>query len=167
MNHQKLTAHRAGRTMKRSQFPTQRATRREPKQIGPEYTLRPRAVAVAVAGPARASVPAPKDGMLQDGAYMAFVRTLACDMCGKFAPSQFCHADVLGKGGKGTGIKSDCRLGWPGCPACHHYVGTSGSMPKETRHRYEAAAGRRTRAEIRRRGLWPATLPAWADEVDA
>ena len=116
----------------------------------------------------RATVAVPKDDMIQHGAYMAAVRSLPCDLCRTWAGSQFCHSDILGNGGKGMGIKSDCRLGWPGCPACHYYVGTSGAMPKETRHRYEAAAGCRTRAEIRRRGIWPASLPAWPqDEVAA
>ena len=147
--------------------PFKRPAPRAAKQIGAEYNLRPRAVAVAVAGPARAVVAVPKDEPLQHRAYMAAVRALPCDLCRTHAGSQFCHADILGKGGKGTGIKSDCRLGWPGCPACHYYVGTSGAMPKEVRHRYEAAAGKRTRAEVRRLGLWPATLPAWADEVNA
>lgn len=154
--------------MKRSAFKVRRPPGSRPpraaKQIGPEYNLRPRAVAVAVAGPARAVVAVPKDEPLQHRAYMAAVRTLPCDLCRTNAGSQFCHADILGKGGKGAGIKSDCRLGWPGCPDCHFYVGTSGSMPKKTRHHYEAAAGRRTRAAIRRMGLWPATLPEWAPD---
>ena len=148
--------------MKRSGFKSKAPAPRPVKQC--EYVPRPRAIAVAVAGPARATVAIPKDNPLQHRAYMAAVRSLPCDLCRTQAGSQFCHADILGKGGKGTGIKSDCRLGWPGCQACHFYVGTSGAMPKETRHRFEAAAGRRTRAEIRRRGLWPATLPAWADD---
>lgn len=148
--------------MKRSGFKSKAPVPRPAKQC--DYVPRPRAIAVAVAGPARATVAIPKDNPLQHLAYMAAVRSLPCDLCRTHAGSQFCHADILGKGGKGIGIKSDCRLGWPGCADCHYYVGTSGSMPKETRHRFEAAAGRRTRAEIRRRGLWPATLPAWADD---
>ncbi len=144
--------------------PPLRAKRPPPKpakQIGAEYTLRPRAVAVAVAGPARMSVVVPKDNMVQHRGYMDAVRDLHCDRCGKSPRSQFCHADILGKGGKGRGIKSDCRLGWPGCAECHHLVGTSGALTKSERHKYEADAGRRTRAEIQRRGLWPADLAAW------
>ena len=45
--------------MKRSSFKVQRPPRAA-KQIGPEYTPRPRSVAVAVAGPARAVVAVPK-----------------------------------------------------------------------------------------------------------
>jgi len=141
--------------------------RREAKQIGPEYTLKPRAVAVAVAGPARASVAVPKERLLQHAGYMGAVRDLNCYRCGAYPRSQFCHADILGKGGKGKSIKSDCRLGWPGCAACHHFVGTSGMLSKAERHAFEAAAGQRTRAEIRQRGLWPANLPAWPGDEPA
>lgn len=152
--------------MKRSRFKARPP--REETQIGPEYTLRPREVAVAGAGPARASVPVPKDYMIQHGEYMAAVRSLACDSCGALPRSVFCHADIVGKGGKGMGIKSDCRLGWPGCRTCHYAIGTSGKMSKEHRHLYEFAAGRRTRAEVWLRGLWPADLPAWpGDKVAA
>ena len=147
--------------MKRSGFKVQRPPRPATQCT---YTPRPRAIAVAVAGPARATVQVPKAEPLQHGRYMAAVRGLRCYRCHAPPRSQFCHADILGKGGKGIGIKSDCRLGWPGCVVCHHYVGTSGAMPKEARHRYEDEAGRATRATIRDLGLWPATLPAWADD---
>ena len=151
--------------MKRSAFNVQRPPR-PAKQIGPEYTIRPRAAAVAVAGPARPTVAVPKDGMLQHLGYMAAVRKLPCAFCNKIGPNQFCHADILGAGGKGLGIKSDCRLGWPGCMTCHFFVGTSGTWPKRVRQAFELAAGRRTRATIRSLGQWPARLPSWpGDEV--
>lgn len=126
--------------------------------------------------------PMPKDNPLQHEGYMAAVRKLPCYGCGVRGLTQFCHADILGVGGKGERIKSDCRLGWPGCGpsfgmaelfsrgswgeggnGCHWYVGTSGQMPKLERHEFEAQAGRETRATIKRMGLWPADLPEWTE----
>lgn len=155
--------------MKRSGFASKLPPRRPVKQIE-GYTPRPRAVAVAVAGPDRAVVSLPKQDAIQHEGYMAAVRKLPCARCGIGGFTQFCHADE----GKGMGIKTDCRLGWPGCGphgdlrGCHWYVGTSGDMAREDRREFERAAGNLTREAIRHHGLWPASLPAWAgDEVAA
>jgi hypothetical protein len=160
--------------MKRSGFKAQRPPGSRPprvaKQIGPEYTLRPRAVAVAVEGPARAAVAVPKEGAIQHQGYMAAVRQLPCLRCGVWGFTQFCHADD----GKGLALKTDCRRGWPGCgphgtiPGCHWLVGTSGQLGKAGRRDFEDEAGRLTRNGIRFMGQWPADLPAWpGDEVTA
>lgn len=150
-----------------------------PRHVGPEYRYGARLVAALFR-------PVPKDNPLQHEGYMAAVRKLPCYGCGVRGLTQFCHADILGAGGKGQGIKSDCRLGWPGCGpsplqnswftagdgptlpntagnGCHWYVGTSGQMPKLERHEFEAQAGRETRATIKRMGLWPADLPDWPE----
>lgn len=127
----------------------------------------PRTPALRIAdGKARMSVPIAKEGAIQHAGYMAAVRGLACARCGYSAKrSQFCHADE----GKGTGLKTDCRRGWPGCgphdgePGCHWIVGTSGRIAKADRREYEAGAGARTRAKIIAAGLWPARLPMWVD----
>jgi hypothetical protein len=102
----------------------------------------------------------PKENPVQSEAYMRVVRQLPCMHCGHPAPSQFCHSDE----GKGAGIKSDCREGWPGCgprigePGCHHLVGTQRIYPKQERRRIEADMATRTRARIKQLGLWPASL---------
>jgi hypothetical protein len=158
--------------MKRgSGFKSKLPPRKEPKQLGEGYTLKPRAVSCRMAeSVSRMSVPVPKDNPVQSETYMAAVRQLACDRCGIEGYTQFCHADILGRGGKGKGLRSDCRLGWPGCgphgsePGCHWYVGTSGKMSKAERHEYEAAAGRRTRAAIRAAGAWPKDLAPWSED---
>ena len=117
--------------------------------------------------------PRPKDSAVQSEAYMAAVRRLACARCGTFAPGliQFCHADAVGgRGGKGKGLKIDCRRGWPGCGphgaerGCHWYVGTSGRMKKDERRAFEAEAGARTRGAVEAAGWWPAGLPKWDEE---
>jgi len=150
--------------MKRSAFKVQRppAYRREAKQVGAEYTLRPRAVAIAVAGPARLVVAVRKELPIQHAGYMNAVRSLACHRCGKPPRSEFAHSDI----GKGAGIKTDCRLGWPGCTDCHFFVGSTGAMGKAGRRDFEEAAARMTREAIRRMGQWPATLPEWAPDFE-
>jgi hypothetical protein len=88
---------------------------------------------------------------------MARVRDLGfCVRCSRACRPQFCHRDQ----GKGTGLKTDCRLGWAGCPACHELVGSTGKLGKAGRRDEEDELARRTRAEIRRRGWWPKNLPA-------
>lgn len=104
--------------------------------------------------------PIQKENALQHRVYMDLVRKLPCAHCGRAGPSQFCHSDE----GKGTAIKSDCRLGWPGCPDCHHAVGTQRIYPKVLRRTIEAQMAARTRALITSMGLWPASLPTWRDE---
>ncbi len=99
----------------------------------------------------------PKEGLLQHAGYMALVRQLKCAHCGRAGPSQFCHSDE----GKGTGIKSDCRLGWPGCAECHFAIGTQRIYTKVLRRVMEAEMAARTRDEIETRGLWPKSLPLW------
>ena len=156
--------------MKRTPFRRKAPPPRPAKQISTEYTLRPRPVAVAVCGSARLTVPIPKQPASQCEAYMAAVRSLPCYRCGVAAFSQFAHSDF----GKGLALKTDVRLGWPGCgprmmeAGCHWIVGTSGGMSRDERREFERAASAATRATIRDMGLWPATLPAWAgDELEA
>lgn len=152
--------------MKRSGFKPKHPPR--PVKTLHSYTPRPRLVLVGrPAANADRFVPQPKEVALQHGGYMAAVRRLACARCGHPPPSQFCHADE----GKGTGIKTDCRRGWPGCgphggePGCHWLVGTSGRIPKAERREFEARAGVETRAEVVARGQWPKRLPPWPGDA--
>lgn len=97
--------------------------------------------------------------MLQHQGYMAVVRTLPCAHCGKPGPSQFCHADM----NKGVSIKTDCRRGFPGCPACHVLLGSTGKIPRAARRILEATYGAATRAKVIALGLWPKRLPMWSE----
>lgn len=108
----------------------------------------------------RVFAPQPKEAPIQHEGYMAAVRTLRCWRCRRNPPSQFCHADE----GKGEKLKTDCRLGWPGCAECHYLVGSTGKLGKIGRRVLETVAAADTRAEIRRRGLWPADLPPWPSD---
>lgn len=99
-----------------------------------------------------------KEHASQHQGYMAAVRRLGyCMRCKTICRPQFCHADF----GKGTGIKTDVRRGWPGCDSCHRLVGSSGVMRKETRRSEEQRLAAETRREILRRGWWPKTLEVW------
>ena len=105
------------------------------------------------------SVPVAKERVLQHEGYMALVRTMSCIRCG-VAGVQFCHADM----GKGTGIKTDCRRGFPACPSCHWLLGSSGQIPRAERRELEARYGRLTRQCVLACGLWPARLPLWQED---
>lgn len=102
-------------------------------------------------------VAVPKENVIQHAGYMDLVRGLPCARCWRPPRSQFCHSDL----GKGLGIKTDCRLGWPGCAACHHLVGSTGILGREERRRLEAEYSASTRKWIIAAGLWPARLPMW------
>lgn len=149
--------------MKRSSFRVKLPARKPAKQV--EYRPRPRAVAV-FEGEARMAVPVPKENPLQHEGYIRLVRSMPCKGCGIAGFTQFCHSDE----GKGLGIKSDCRAGWPGCGprpginGCHYDVGTSGFLGREGRRKFEREAAAQTRSEIRADGLWPPDLPEWSDD---
>lgn len=105
-----------------------------------------------------------KENPLRSEAYRELVRAMPCMHCGRPPRSQFCHADQ----GKGLGLKTDDRRGWPGCgphgdhhPGCHWLVGTSGRIPKAERRALEERYGAQTRAAILAAGKWPKNLPLW------
>jgi hypothetical protein len=108
----------------------------------------------------RIPVEVPKDEPLQHAGYMNLVRAMACIRCKHPPRSQFCHSDE----GKGTAIKSDCRLGWPGCADCHFVVGTARIYTKQKRRELEAMFAKKTRDAIRAAGLWPKRLPLWKED---
>lgn len=157
--------------MNNSTFKCKAPLRREAKQC--DYLPRPREIAQAVQTLTRPIVRVPKESASQCKAYMAAVRKLACYRCSWRGDTQFCHSDE----GKGQRIKTDVRLGWPGCgphyenglmlPGCHHMVGSTGLLGKQGRRDFEARAGADTRAEIRRLGLWPSKLAPWPGDLPA
>ena len=159
--------------MKRSPLKVQRPpgsrAPRAPKQIGAEYTIRPRTAAVAVAGPARATVAVPKTVPVQHEGYRRLVAGLRCMACHRLG-CQAAHANT----GKGTGTKTDDRLTFPLCAdgpgrtGCHRLFDQGAMFTRAERRDVEPQWCQATRQEIRDAGLWPANLPAWAeDEVTA
>lgn len=134
--------------------PTLERVRTVHKQI-PEHLRRGSVYARANAPAA----PVEKENLLQHAGYMNAVRSLPCAHCGKGPRSVFCHSDE----GKGAGIKSDCRNGWPGCHECHDAIGTRRIYDKAMRRALEAAMAKSTRKQIQSLGLWPKTLPLWTE----
>ena len=122
----------------------------------PARTLHRATMAIRQAPP----VTVDKERVIQHSGYMAVVRKFPCAHCGRPGPSQFCHADM----NKGTGIKTDCRRGFPGCPACHVLLGSSGKIPRAERRELEASYGAAARARVILLGLWPKRLPFWSEE---
>lgn len=136
--------------MKRSGFRSKLPPRRPVKQIE-GYTPRPRAVAFAVAGPARAIVSAPKLEPVRDESYRRRVAALDCIHCGVAGRSQAAHSD---SDGKGMGLKA-CDLTCyplcgpvPGDPGCHWLIGTSGRFTKEERRALEHKYASETKARL-------------------
>jgi hypothetical protein len=106
--------------------------------------------------------PVAKECASQHSGYMAAVRDLGyCMNCGRACRPQFCHADQ----GKGMGIKTDVRRGWPGCPECHFLIGTSGVYTKNERRGIEARLAHKTRNAVLAAGSWPKHLPLWNKEL--
>lgn len=109
-------------------------------------------------------VAVPKGESIQHQGFMRLVRMLPCAHCGIEGYSQFCHSDE----GKGAGIKSDCREGWPGCsprpgvPGCHYLIGTQRIYPKADRRELERSMAAATRKKIYDLGLWPKDLEYYA-----
>ena len=98
-----------------------------------------------------------KENASQSGPYMAAAKALGyCMRCGKVSSGpgslHFCHADE----GKGQGIKTDVRRGWPGCPGCHEEVGRR--LTKPVRRAVEFILGLMTRCAVREAGTWPKKL---------
>jgi len=114
----------------------------------------------------------PKESPVVHEGYRKLVRLMACAHCGIFGFTQFCHSDE----GKGMGIKSDDRTGWPGCgphhegknmvPGCHFLVGSTGYLPRDQRRALEAQYAADTREIILLSGHWPDDLPLFETELE-
>lgn len=109
--------------------------------------------------------PIDKERASQSSAYQVAVRSLGyCMRCGCTLPvgkRQFCHADE----GKGTSIKTDVRRGWIGCSGCHFHIGTAKHRPRrELRREIELYLAWKTRCALRKKNLWPRSLPdTWVE----
>jgi hypothetical protein len=107
--------------------------------------------------------PHPKEEALESAAYERAVRDLGyCMRCGWRGRPQFCHRDQ----GKGAGIKTDVREGWPGCASCHGALGGhtgAARLPKEVRRAEELHLGFLTRRAVRAAGTWPKSVPDWEE----
>lgn len=144
------------------------AWRRREQPGGGTVAGRIKPVAKPLERPVRYAAPAnepvfaqPKEAVVEHEGYKRLVRQLPCAHCGIEGYTQFCHADE----GKGMGIKTDCRRGWPGCgphgdsAGCHHLIGSTGTFARKERRSLEDLYAAQTRAVIIAAGLWPTGLP--------
>lgn len=124
-----------------------------------------RAVAAIVcAEPAPAIL---KDCPLRSENYRRAVAMLPCCWCGSIGYSQHAHANA----GKGLGLKTDDRTGFPLCSQRPGIEGCHAAFDQYRllhggREAHRAAAldwGAATRDEILRQGTWPARLPIWTE----
>ena len=152
----------------RTAFKPKRPEPRASKQYEGESPAAPRAPAPSLAPTPMACEPIEKENALQHEGYMNLVRAMKCAHCGRAPRSEFAHSDA----GKGAGIKTDCRRGWPGCGddvrtsriGCHSLLGMTGTFSKEHRRLLEDTYSAQTRAAIVAAGKWPKSLPRWEEE---
>lgn len=151
---QRKTALRPGKGFKRPE-----------RKPAPKQPLRP-ATRAGTYGGTTSGKAIEKENPVVCEEYRRLVRLLPCRRCGIQGYTQFCHTDL----GKGKSIKTDDRLGWPGCgqhpgpdgnlvEGCHEEVGRK--LSREDRRAFEAEASADTRNVIRTAGLWPAHLEPW------
>lgn len=147
--------------MKRSAWPrrAQPEPGTAPARVKP--VARPLERQVRYATPANEPVFAqPKEGVIEHEGYKRLVRQLPCAHCGIEGYTQFCHSDE----GKGMGIKTDSRRGWPGCgphgdiAGCHYLIGSTGTFTREERRELESRYAAQTRDAIIASGEWPVDL---------
>ena len=155
--------------MKRSPIKVQRPPGTRPprvaKQVGPEYTIRPRDIAASPSPKAWFAEPVPKTVTVDHKGYRRLVAALPCIRCLRIG-CQAAHPNT----NKGAGYKTDDRLIFPLCAdgpgrvGCHTLFDQRALYSKEVRRELEPKWGRLTREQIRSAGQWPTNLPAWADD---
>ena len=122
----------------------------------------------AVMGGACTGVAVPKAAPVRSEAYRRIVAAMPCIHCGIAGYSQHAHANE----GKGMGIKTDDRAGFPLCAprpgieGCHAAFDQYRLLPGGRDEHAEAGErwAERTRAAVLEAGVWPNRLPRWGDE---
>jgi hypothetical protein len=142
--------------------PTTHRQKREAEKAANMAVLLQSRGRAAVMGGCTTGVVIQKESASQSGPYMRAAKALGyCMRCGciraRDGGLDFCHADQ----GKGQGLKTDVRRGWPGCRRCHEIVGRE--MTKPVRRAVEILLGAMTRAAVQEAGTWPARLPMWKE----
>ena len=152
--------------MKRSAWPRRRAG------VSPETPVAPAPPVKRLARPANYApatghaTAVKKDAPARSEAYRRIVAEMPCAACGIAGYSQHAHANE----GKGMGIKTDDRAGFP---LCAPRPGIEGCHARFDQYRLlpggrdaHAAAGEewaaRTRAAILKAGQWPKNLQKWS-----
>ena len=151
--------------MKRSAWPRRRAGVSPASPVAPASPLARPANYAPAAGHAAA---VPKEAPARSESYRRAVAALPCIHCGIAGHSQHAHANA----GKGLGLKTDDRAGFPLCAprpgieGCHARFDQYRLLPGGRDEHAEAGErwAERTRAAVLEAGVWPDRLPRWGDE---
>ena len=151
--------------LKRSAWPRRRAGVSPASPVAPASPLARPANYAPAAGHAAA---VPKEAPARSESYRRAVAALPCIHCGIAGHSQHAHANA----GKGLGLKTDDRAGFPLCAprpgieGCHARFDQYRLLPGGRDEQAEAGErwAERTRAAVLEAGVWPDRLPRWGDE---
>lgn len=122
---------------------------------------------VMSSGPGATGIAIVKERAIESEPYRRLVAQLPCLWCGISGYSQHAHLNY----GKGLGLKTDDRTGFPlccsrpgieGCHVAYDNYRLLESGGREAHREYGIEAGRFTREQILKAGLWPKRLPLWA-----
>ncbi len=126
--------------------------------------------AVVAMGPATSGITIEKEHLVRSEPYRRLVAQLPCIWCGICGYSQHAHLNL----GKGMGLKTDDRTGFPlccsrpgieGCHVAYDQYRLIEGADSDLHHEYGQEWGRITRHTILTSGLWPKTVPPWRDPV--
>ena len=151
--------------LKRSAWPRRRAGVSPASPVAPASPLARPANYAPAAGHAAA---VPKEAPARSESYRRAVAALPCIHCGIAGHSQHAHANA----GKGLGLKTDDRAGFPLCAprpgieGCHARFDQYRLLPGGRDEHAEAGErwAERTRAAVLEAGVWPNRLPRWGGE---
>lgn len=157
--------------MKRSGFKVQRPPGSRPprvaKQIGPEYTLRPRSIA-SPSPKAWFPAPAPKFVYVRDERFQAMCRGMSCKHCGAAGPDAgvtWAHSNQAIHG-KGWAIKASDEFVAALCWRCHALLDQGRAWSEAEKVAIWTAAYRLTVALAVQLGMWPDGFPVPVFEDD-
>lgn len=124
---------------------------------------------VMVPGAGSTGIAVCKEKAIESEPYRRLVAQLPCMWCGTEGYSQHAHLNY----GKGLGMKTDDRTGFPlccsrpgveGCHVAYDNYRLLESGGREAHREYGLEAGRFTRELVLKAGLWPASLPRWFED---
>ena len=110
-----------------------------------------------------------KEKVVESEPYRRLVAELPCLWCGISGYSQHAHLNL----GKGLGMKTDDRTGFPlccsrpgieGCHVAYDQYRLLESGGREAHREYGLEAGRFTREQVLKAGLWPPRVPKWVEQ---